>query len=167
MALLAGLFAAGITTNSGLIVAAIPQEDVANNLAQMALNAFNDKEWKYAASKFQELLDKHPEYQHRAQARHNLGLCQVNQNLFAEATQSFQSAIRELPATSTETLAAAHYYLGFCQLELGRAAAKSDAAESNRMLTTASATFTKILTEFPDFTSNHEAPFTRETHLKN
>ena len=159
LALLAGLFAVAGTTNTDAVVAASPQDDVANNLAQTALNAFNAKDWQHAAGKFQELLDKHPEYQHRAQARHNLGLCQVNQNLFTEAARSFQTAIKELPVNSTETLAAAHFYLGFCQLELGRAAAKTDAAESNRMLTTASATFTKVIKDFPDFASNHEALF--------
>ncbi len=133
------------------------QDDAADALAATALNAQQQGDNEYAAGRWLLLLESHPAYPRRAEARHNLGICQARLKQHAEAIGSFEKAIAELPAGSTETLAGAHLFLGYSQLELGRELATSDPQKSNQLLTTATVTLDKLSRTWPDYKGLHEA----------
>lgn len=133
------------------------QDEAADALAATALNSQQQGELEFAEKTWLRLLNEHPGFKRRAEARHNLGICQARLKKHAEAIESFGKAIAELPKSSTETLAGAHLFLGYSQLELGRELAASDPQKSNQLLTTATVTLEKIRRTWPEYKGLHEA----------
>lgn len=73
--------------------------------------AANLKQWPQSQQFFQTLLDKHPKFEQRGEARFGVGFALQSQSQFEPARKAYEQVTKE---TDTETAAKARYMMGEC-----------------------------------------------------
>jgi TolA-binding protein len=166
------LSSAFCSVDNGWAVAVIPgcwlqdeiqDPDEALLLAQTAVAAQNDGDYKLAAQEWERLLKEFPQASLVGKAHYNAGVCYVQTLNFEKAAGHLSTAINKLDADDTVQLPQAHLYLGFSQLRtgqsLGRQSDQASQDEAKSLLTTSTRTFTKLLEKFPKFVDADQACF--------
>ena len=132
----------------------------ADNLAQIAANAQNAKDFEMAFESWGKLCREFSTSKHFAKAQLNAGICAAQLKRYDAAIPYFEQALRLLPAEEVEGLATAHLFLGYSQLEQGRkllSEGKSEPAQT--LLTTATEVFSRQLEKFPQYRDNDQAAY--------
>ncbi len=127
------------------------------NLEQAAVTAQNRGDYAAAAQFWGELLRDFPQFGRRGEALHNSGLCQAKLGNYPLAAEQLRQAIADLDAEAVESLARAHLYLGFSQLEWGKQLAASDPAAARAQFQSAADVLGRLIEQYPKYVALHEA----------
>ena len=132
----------------------------ADNLAQIAANAQNAKDFEMAFESWERLCREYPTSKHRAKAELNAGICAAQLKKFDVAIPHFEVALKSLPAEESEGRATGHLFLGFSQLEHGRKMLAAGQSEAGRqLLTTATQVLANQLEQYPKYADNDQAAY--------
>jgi len=132
----------------------------ADNLAQIAANAQNAKDFEMALESWERLCREYPASKHLPKAELNAGICAAQLKKFEAAIPHFQAALKSLPAEESEGRATGHLFLGFSQLEHGGDLIAGGQTEAGRqLLTTATQVFANQLEQYPKYGDNDQAAY--------